>query len=532
MALPMNGLPRRLLLVLLLAASGCTSTKEYINNGFKVGPNYNKPAAPVSNDWIDSSDPRLESTSPDLSQWWTAFNDPVLNQIIYTAHSQNLTLREAGYRVLEARSQRDVAVGGLFPQTQQATADYARTQRSLANVPPGIPASALGPRNISNWSVGGQLAWELDFWGRFRRSIEAADASLDASIENYDDAIVMLLAETANTYVEIRTTEQRLEYARQNVVIQAESARVAVARFDNKAKDSELDAPQAKANLYRTEAAIEALEIALRQSKNRLCVLLGMPPHEIDYMLGGPSSIPSAPKQVAVGIPAELLQRRPDVRRAERQVAAQSAEIGIAESDLYPQISVNGSLSLEAQQFNKMFDSRAWAGSIGPQFRWNILNYGRIINTIAVQDARLQAATTNYQQTVLLANEEAENAMVAFLRYQKNVEKLIESEREAKEAVRVATAKYEAGDFDYNRLFTVQEFLVTQQDRLATGRGNLASSLVQLYRAMGGGWEIRFDPANAATQLEPAPPAEGIPQPINEPPPIDDLPAPEAILDE
>ena len=282
--------------------------------------------------------------------------------------------------------------------------------------------------------------------------------------------------------------------------LQTESARVAVARLDKKAKNSELDAPQGKSNLSQTLASIEELEISLRQSKNRLAVLLGMPPHDVSYLLGEgasitnavPASIPIAPKQIAVGLPCELLQRRPDVRRAERQVAAQSAEIGIAEADLYPQISVNGSLSLESQQFNRLFDSRAWAGSIGPQFRWNILNYGRIMNTIAAQDASLQALTTQYQQTVLLANEEAENAMVAFLRFHRNVELLEASEKEAKEAVRVATAKYEAGDFDYNRLFTVQQFLVAQQDRLAAARGSLAASLIQLYRAMGGGWEIRY----------------------------------------
>ena len=211
----MSQYTRCLLVVSLIAVCGCTSVKQWARNGFKVGPEYCKPAAPVADEWIDSANPQLDPSSPDLTQWWTVFNDPALNRIILAAHSQNLTLREAGYRVMEAQSQRAVAVGGFFPQQQQGFGGYTRTQRSLANIPPGIPAAALGPRSQSNWQLGGQLAWELDFWGRFRRSIEAADARLDASIENYDDAIVMLLAETASTYVDIRTTEQRLEYARQ-----------------------------------------------------------------------------------------------------------------------------------------------------------------------------------------------------------------------------------------------------------------------------------------------------------------------------
>ena len=323
--------------------------------------------------------------------------------------------------------------------------------------------------------------------------MEAADARLDSSIEGYDNILVMLLAETASTYVDIRTTEQRLCYARTNVELQAESSRIATRKLKTGALGGEIDAPQARANLSQTKAVIEELEISLRQSRNRLAVLLGMPPHDLDYLLGGESTIPTAPETVVVDIPASLLRRRPDVRQAERDAAAQSAEIGFAISNLYPHISVSGAVSLEAETFGNLFSGKASAGSIGPAFRWDVLNYGRLVNNIAVQDARFQQLVTRYQQTVLLANEEAENAIVSFLRFQNETELLESSVDDAKEAVRVASRNYEAGEFDFNRLFTLQQFLVAQQDQLAAVRGNVARSLIQLYRALGGGWEIRLN---------------------------------------
>lgn len=502
-----------LVAAVILPAIGCTGVVgDYVRNGFKVGPKYARPAPPVADDWLDSHDPRLAGGEVDVSSWWTSFGDPVLNQVVAAAHAQNLTLREAGFRVLEARSARAAAVGGLFPQSQLAVGEYTRSMRSLQSggISSAIPPSAF-PRESSLWRIGGQLAWELDFWGRFRRSIESADARLDASIEEYDDALVLLLSETATTYIEIRALEQRLAYARRNVALQRESARVSAARLAADEKDSELDAPQAKANLAQTEANLQSLEIAARRAKNRLAVLLGRPPHDLGYLLGDSTAVPSPPHTLAMGLPAELLRRRPDVRGAERLAAAQCAEIGVAAADLFPQASLGGSLSLEASEFADLFSGRAWSGSIGPQFRWNVLNYGRIVNNVRVQDARFEQLVARYMQTVLQANEEAENALVAFLRFHDQVGLLAAGEQEAVEAVRVATAKYEAGAVDYNRLFTVQQFLVSQQDQLATARGDLATSFVQLYRALGGGWEIRLAPTPPSRAAEPG--LEEIPTP-------------------
>jgi NodT family efflux transporter outer membrane factor (OMF) lipoprotein len=491
------------MLAALAAAAGCTRVRDYVHNGWRVGPEYGRPAAPVADDWIDATDARLQDESADYRQWWTVFEDDTLNELIALAYSQNITLREAGYRVLEARELRAVVAGSLFPQTQEAFGDFTQTQRSAQTATfrrssSSIDAGNVGLRDISNWRLGTSLAWELDFWGRFRRAIEAADARLDSSIENYDDVLVLLIAEVATAYVDYRTVDQRLAFARGNADMQEESARIAEARLKALAIDSEIDAPQAESNLARTLAAIEALEIARRQNANRLCVLLGMPPQDLDNLLQGTKPVPVAPENVAVGVPAELLRRRPDVRRAERLAAAFNADVGVAEANLYPHIAINGSMAFEAAQFSNLLSADAWSGTVGPSFRWNVLNYGRLLHTVRVQDARFQQQVAVYQQTVLRANEEAENAIVAFLKYHDQLKLLEQSVQQAEEAVRVAQAKYRAGRIDFNRVFTVEQLLITQQDQLASAQGNLANSLIQLYRSLGGGWEIRLSTANAA----------------------------------
>ncbi|REJ92838.1 MAG: transporter [Planctomycetota bacterium] len=518
-------------LLTLICASGCTGMREYFHNGLKVGPNYKRPAAPVADEWIDSQNSRISSEPGDYRNWWTVFNDPVLNRLVQTAYSQNITLREAGFRVAEAQAQRGVVAGNLFPQVQEVIADYTRTQRSqetalFPSIPASSPFANLAAPQFSNWRVGGSLAWELDFWGRYRRAIEAADARLDSSVEEFDDALVVLIGEVATTYVELRSVEQRLEVARENASLQEESVRVAQARLDAKAAASELDAPQAKANLGNTLAAVKAFEIQRRQTQNRLAVLMGMPPHDLTYILDGPAPIPRAPDHVAVGVPAELIWRRPDVRRAERLVAAQSAEIGIAQSELYPHFSINGMMAWEAGQFSDIFKSSAFGGTIGPSLRWNVLNYGRLLNNIRIQDARFQQLVANYQQTILQANEEAENAIVAYLHFTDQVRVREESARQAREAERVAQVKYREGEIDFNRLFTVQQLLLGQQELLAVARGNAAQSLVDLFRALGGGWEIRLDPPTGgmpSSELHGGPPLVPAPEVLPAPQPVPEM---------
>jgi NodT family efflux transporter outer membrane factor (OMF) lipoprotein len=482
---------------LLAATCGCTSLRQYVQNGFKVGPEYCKPVAPVATDWIDAGDRRIRDESPRLQRWWDVFDDPTLNALINNAASQNLTLREAGFRVMRARAVRAITVGELFPQSQNVAGGYSRNALSTQSANTGF----LQDRFFDDWQGGFNLGWELDFWGRYRRAIEAADADLDASIENYDAVLVTLLADVASAYVDVRTLQKQLMLVKANETLQAETLKIVSAKFSG-GMVSELDVDQAKSNLAQTQALIPQLEIPLRQAELRLCILMGMPPVDLERMVGqGP--IPTAPPSVSIGIPADLLAQRPDVRRAEREVAAQSARVGIAESELYPHIGVIGSIGVSSEDFSDLFTSEALQGSVGPSFQWNILNYGRLLNAIRVQDARLAELIANYQNTVITANAEVESGLVRFLRSQEQANFLNESVNAAVRATNVALKQYEFGMVDFNRVALIEQNLVQQQDLYAQAQGDIAQGLIEIYRALGGGWQIRLEASQGPVALPP-----------------------------
>jgi NodT family efflux transporter outer membrane factor (OMF) lipoprotein len=474
-----------------LSLSGCTTLSEYIDNGFKVGPNYGRPPAPVAQHWIDANDVRVRSVTEDDSHWWTTFNDPVLSELVQTASRQNLSLRQAGFRVLQARATLGIAVGELFPQTQVMTGSEQNKGVSV-NVANRI---ATPQRWFGQWNYGFGLAWELDFWGRFRRAIEASDDALDASIENYDDILVTLIGDVATNYVQYRTLEQQLAYARENVKLQTEILSLATARFKG-GQTSQLDVNQAQSNLSATEVLIPQLEISLREANNRLCLLLGIPAEDLRSKLGA-APIPTAPSSVAVGIPGDLLRRRPDVRRAEREAAAQSAQIGVAEADFYPQISLNATFGWSAQDLKDLFAHGSFQGSVGPAFQWQILNYCRILNNVRVQDAHFQELVAKYQQTALQANREVEDGLVRFLKAQEETRYAKESVEAEQASVKEAITQYNNGLTDFNRVAVLEEQLVSRQNQLAQAQGDIALGLIQVYRALGGGWQIRCE-ANAA----------------------------------
>ncbi|MBN2216224.1 MAG: efflux transporter outer membrane subunit [Pirellulales bacterium] len=477
---------RLFLLTTLAFCAGCTSLEQWWRNGYKVGPNYSAPAVHVSSHWIDQHDQRLRTDSDNNAAWWCLFNDIQLDELIAEAYGQNLTLKSAGCRVLEARSRKAVVQGNLFPQSQEAFADFNRNNLSTNTA---NQEYATQP-DFDFWDAGFGFTWELDFWGRFRRAVEAAEDELDASVANYDDVLVTLLADVGKTYVEIRTLQKRIAVLDENIRIQRRSLHIAEIRF-KEGKTTELDPQQASTDLGNTESQRILLEIALRQANNRLCVLRGIPPQNLTAELGN-SDIPRAPTDVVVGIPADLLCRRPDVRRAERKLAAQCAEIGIATSELYPRIALNGTIGLASEDLNQLFTSDSSMGVIGPSLRWNILNYGRILNNVRAQDARFQQFARDYQQKVLQANLEVEDALVAFLRAQKRVAILKASVKAARRAVDIAMVQYQEGETIFTSVSTVQESLAHQQDLLAQAEGQVSMSLIEVYRATGGGWQIRY----------------------------------------
>ncbi len=466
---------RRALTLLCLASwlGGCAM----------IGPDYQPPAAPTASAWIESAEPEIESQSADYGAWWTIFDDPVLDRLVDSAYEQNLSLRIAGLRVLEAQARRGIAVGNLFPQSQQAFGAYTRQSLSenIANVPPNT--------GFGTWQAGFDAAWELDFWGRFRRGIESADAALLSSVASYDDVLVSLVAEVARTYVQLRVLEERLAVARENVKIQRRSFEIADAKFRH-GKVTELDAAQARSLLAGTESTIPVLEAGVRQTKYGLSVLLGLPPQDLREILVGPPAIPSATAEVAVGIPAELLRRRPDVRRAERDLAAQSAQIGIAEADLYPSFFLVGDISLSSEDIASLFAGDSFGAFGGPSFQWPILNYGRIRNNVRVQDARFQQLEVAYENTVLLAQQEVESAIAAYAGALRQVKSLADSVDAARRSVHLSNLQYREGTVDYIRVLNAQQVLLGQQDLLVDARGSAALDLVAIYKALGGGWEM------------------------------------------
>jgi NodT family efflux transporter outer membrane factor (OMF) lipoprotein len=459
----------------------------------KVGPDFAEPTTTVLQQWMETRDARIDTTQAVSERWWTVLGDDVLDRLIDIAYRQNLSLQSAGARVLQARAQLAVAVGEFYPQTQQAfgSVDYNR-QSARAPFQQGGPTSLL-----SYWQaqIGAQAAWEIDFWGRFRRAIESADASFLGSIASYDDVLISLTGDVATNYVQIRTLEARLQIARNNVEVQREGLNIAEIRFKG-GTTTQRDVEQARTVLASTEATIPQLETALQQTKNVLSVLLGMPPGPLEDMLGGVKPIPVAPLRVAVGIPAELLRRRPDVRAAELQAAAQSAQIGVAKADLYPAFSLTGNFGFLASDWSKydlsdIFLAKSRTFTFGPSFQWNILNYGQITNNVRAQDAAFQALVANYQNAVLTAQQEVEDGLIGFLNAQLRTDLLELSAAAAKRSLDLATLQYREGIADFTTVLLASQNLLQEQDALAVSQGDIPTFLIRTYRALGGGWEIR-----------------------------------------
>ena len=472
----------------IMTASGCHGLRHWWHNGKTVGPNYREPPARLAEGYSDSNSPKIDTSTLNETRWWRVFSDPELDGLVQQVYQQNLTLRAANWRIAEARALRNIAAANLFPQSQTAFGQYAHTQNSqrTSTAFPGFPLT------IDDWSVGFDASWEIDLWGRIRRSIRSADAELVASIKDYDFALVTLIGDVASLYIQIRSLDERLALAKKNVTLQEGSLAIASRRFEA-GRTSKLDVVQAESNLAATRSLVPQLEVSRRQSLNALAVLLGIPPGEAGSLLPVPGSIPQVPNEVIVGIPAELVRRRPDIRSAERLMAAQFEQIGIAEADLYPTFAFSGTLGYQSATISDLFDSSSFTGTAAPGFRWNVLNYGRLNNNIRVQRTRVNQIRFDFENLVLDAQREVEDAIVEFIKANEQYEFDKDNAEANREAVQLVLASYKEGKDDFGRVFVVQTNLVAAQDNLVATKAAIALAVVKTYKALGGGWEIRCE---------------------------------------
>ncbi len=458
-----------------------------------VGPDFKRPETQMLDDWNNRQEAELKAGEIDYSNWWHTFNDPVLEQLIEKAYQQNLSLQIAGIRIYEARAQLGIIVGDLYPQQQSASGTLSNNKLSQ-----NTETSYLD-NQFNALSIGFDATWELDVWGKYRRSVQSGLANLETTVASYDNVLVSLTAEVARTYIAMRTLEQRLVVARKNIELQEESLRIASVQY-KEGVVSELDVAQAQMLLSDTKALVPQLDSDLRQAQNALAILLGLLPGDLQEMLDGPPEIPTAVETVILDIPTNLLRRRPDIRLSESRLAAQSPQIGIAKSNLYPQFFLFGSIGWRStdavtdygeNSLSDLFSNDSLFWNAGPSFNWDILNYGRIKNRVRVEDARLQQLVVSYKNTVLNAQREVEDAIVAFARSKEEERFLKESVGAAKRSVDISSIQYREGTTDYQRVLDSQSFLTTQADRLAAISGQVGTNLVAIYKALGGGWQLR-----------------------------------------
>ena len=469
------------LLSIVLMLSGCL-----------VGPNYDAPQVKVNDNWNEQNDSRVTTQGAIDSRWWTVFNDLTLDQLVELAYKQNLPLQIAGLRILESRARLGIAIGQQYPQQQDVFGSATAVGLSKNSA-----LSITGERNFGDYQLGFDAAWELDFWGKFRRNVQAARANLFASVADYDNAIVSLTAEVARNYILIRTNEVFIGLTLANIKIQEQGLHIAQSRFRN-GVTTELDVVQAQSLLESTKASLPELQTNLKQAQNAMSTLLGQPTGAVEAILREPNGIPTAAPEVAVGLPAQLLRRRPDVRSAELSAIAASAQIGIAKADLYPAFSLLGEIGFQTSSNSRVgadvgniFDGDSLFYSFGPGFRWPVFNYGRIKNSVRVRDSIFQQQLVNYQNVVLLAAQEVEDVLTGFLRAQETAAFRANSVKAAQRSVEIAMVQYREGAVDYQRVLDTQRSLLEEEISLAEAHSSIATNLTALYKALGGGWEVR-----------------------------------------
>ena len=447
-----------------------------------MGPDHGSPCAPLSNQWKHPQETDSISDATICGPWWSEFKDPILDRLIQQAVAANPSLQEACFRVLEARARRGVVTGERFP-TIDGTGSYSFKRISENST----PFALISQDSFSLFSTGFDATWELDLWGKYRRAIEAADAEIAVTKNDYNFVLLTLLGDVAATYVELRMYQERIVVAYQNLSVQERTLHLAQARH-GAGLTKPLDVAQAKSSLHATKASIPALEIGLEQAENRLCTLLGEAPRSLRERLGTTQRIPDSPPELALGAPAGLLRRRPDIRSAESKVVAESARIGVAVAELYPQLSLTGTISVDSTDIPSLFTPQSIAHMVGPSLSWNILNHRRTRNKIDAQQARFGQAIRHYQTTVLSAAKEVENALASYVQERVRLKSLEQAVAAAKESIRLAELYYEQGLASFQTVLDSQRTLLALQDQLTVSRANVTLNRIALYKALGGGW--------------------------------------------
>ncbi|MCX7007169.1 MAG: efflux transporter outer membrane subunit [Kiritimatiellaeota bacterium] len=448
---------------LLLLLSGCM-----------VGPDYKPPQYPVPTVWNSTA-----ATQPvALTNWWTKFNDATLNSLIARAIATNLDLKIAESNVRQARAQRGIVASGFWP-TLDASGQYRRQSSSGGSS--GLSISG------DMYQAGLDAAWEIDIFGGVRRGIEAADADVLVTMENRRATLVSLTAEVALNYLNLRGYQQQLAIARENIVAQERSAALTRKRFP--AFASKLDVVNAEAQVATTRAAIPVLESAARQTIFALSILLAREPAALAGELEAAAPLPITPPDVPAGLPSDLLRRRPDVRAAEAALHGATARIGVATADLFPKFALTGSIGTSSTTPSGLVNWNNRVYSAGPTVSWNIFAAGRIAANIEAQNEAERQALLIYQKTVLTALGDVEGALVAYVKEQQHREALAAAVASNQEAVQLAARLYTEGQTDFLNVVSAQRSLYSVQDALVQSERSIATNLIALYKALGGGWE-------------------------------------------
>ncbi len=445
-----------------------------------VGPDYVRPEISMHNDWHNQPKGDLIAKEMDpqtLAVWWTTLNDPILSRLVERAVAGNLDLKKARARVREARARRGVARADLFPSLD-ATGKVSRSRSSDET------GNAM---TVDLYAAGFDAGWELDIFGGVRRSVEAAEANLQYSREDWRDVLVSLLAEVATNYVDVRTYQARLAVAEANLKTQEETHQLTVWRNQAGLSD-ELAVQQARYNLESTRSQIPTLRTGVEKAMNRIAVLLGEQPGKVYGELKDRQPIPITPLNIVVGVPADVMRRRPDVRKAERELAQQTAKVGVATADIYPKFKLSGSIGLSASSSGNLFSADSKTYSFGPSVTWPIFDGGAIRQNIEVQSALQEQYLIAYETAVLNALEEVENALVAYAEEQYRRQALLDAATAAKQAVELANNKYQSGLIAFSEVLDAERSLLSYEDELVQSEGTVTTNLISLYKALGGGW--------------------------------------------